>query len=143
MRSIRGPFFVFLAIAVSCVGLTHAFSVPEGWRTLAKDEFMNEIRKEEQKDYLAVQADFNGDGADDEARLLVTLDGKKMAIVVWVSNESLFHILGEYEAWPEAMGIDLARIIHDGDEMSANCVANMDKWEWHDKHHELCGVART
>lgn len=90
--------------------MCHAFTVPEGWRVPSKDEYMNEVGKSEEKDYLSVQGDFNGDGVEDEARLLVTTDGKKMGVVVWLSDrdQQKLYILGEEDAWLRGMGIDLA-----------------------------------
>lgn len=105
-------FLVILSIithSVVSVHISFAFSVPDGWRELSQDEFTNEIRRDESKDFISVTGDFNGDGVLDEAKLLVTTDGSKMGIVVWISDKDqlkLF-VLGEYEAWPKGMGIDL------------------------------------
>lgn len=67
---------IFGVISISLAGTSHAFTVPDGWRVPSRNEYMNEVRKRESKDYLAVQGDFNGDDVSDEARLCVTEDGK-------------------------------------------------------------------
>ena len=58
----------FITIFLGFAGNISAFDILEGWRAPSEDEYMNEVRKREGKDYLSVQGDFNGDGVADEMK---------------------------------------------------------------------------
>lgn len=63
-------------------------SFPQGWRVPVSSEINDDWRKKNIDRYLLVKGDFNGDGAIDEARILVREDGSGLSLFAFVSQEN-------------------------------------------------------
>jgi hypothetical protein len=107
---IRLEYSIIVSAAIFCMAAT---PIPDGWRTPTEKEINQDWRKEKSHHYVVVNADFNGDGIEDEARLLVRQKGQGMALFAFVSQGKSFkeYSLDELEdaGWLEVMGIDLAK----------------------------------
>ncbi|MDH3975809.1 MAG: hypothetical protein OEV42_16165 [Deltaproteobacteria bacterium] len=99
---------LFLSITFSVMAKP---SLPEGWRLPTEKETSNEFmwRDEDEKRYLSVVADFNGDGNEDKAFLLMNDNKDSMGLFVLLSHGDSYekYQLGELEgtSWIEVMGI--------------------------------------
>jgi hypothetical protein len=107
---IRLGYSIIVSAAIFCIAAT---PIPDGWRTPTEKEINQDWRKEKSHHYIVVKADFNGDGIEDQARLLVRQKGQGMALFAFVSQGKSFkeYSLDELEdaGWLEVMGIDLAK----------------------------------
>ena len=74
-----------LSLLMSC--LTRTLLPPPGWRLPSSAETKAEWRNEDPSRYLVVQADFNGDGTMDEARLLLRDPGPGFGLFAFVSQK--------------------------------------------------------
>jgi hypothetical protein len=62
---------IILVLLIAVLGCVRTAPLPEGWRAPTAKEVNQDWRNNEQHRYVIVKADFNGDGIEDEARLLV------------------------------------------------------------------------
>lgn len=84
MRSVQR---IFLAIIVSLSILTacsDSKSLPQGWRLPTSEELKDAWRNESENRYTIVKDDFNGDGINDEAKLLVHKDGSGFGVFAFI-----------------------------------------------------------
>lgn len=99
-----------LIVLIALVSIA-AVPIPAGWRVPTQKELNQEWRKEKPHHFWAIKADFNGDGIEDEAKLLVTQKGQGAALFAFVSQGKSFqtYLLDELDAvgWLEVMGIDV------------------------------------
>ncbi|MDP2277699.1 MAG: hypothetical protein Q8K51_05690 [Nitrospirota bacterium] len=84
------------------------------WRTPTKSELAHDLdwRKEDPNLYLKAKADFDGDGKEDTASLLINDKKNKMGLFVELSSRPGKRIkLDEIEdkSWIEVMGITVAK----------------------------------
>ncbi len=89
----RGTCFVFFAF------LTYAFAqekLPEGWRKPMPSEANEAWRRKSRTGFLVVRGDFDGDGKQDVAELLVNDSGREFALFVRLSSQ--------HEAWQSIHG---------------------------------------
>jgi len=93
----------------SCVASTLA--PPKGWRVPKEEQGSQVWREKNSNRYLSVKGDFNGDGINDEAKILSSEDKKLVGLFVFLSN-----IQGGYEiielnkkayAYIDVMGVEL------------------------------------
>lgn len=85
--------------------------MPEGWRVPISEEVKQDWRNDKHHRYLSIKADFNWDGIDDEAILLIRQKGKGIALFTFISEGAQFktYILDELEdaGWLDVMGINV------------------------------------
>jgi hypothetical protein len=83
--------------------------IPDGWRapTVLETAYDIPIREQDPNRYLFTEADFNGDGKADMARILVNDKKNKMALFIFLSNDSTALLLIELEdkSWVSRMGV--------------------------------------
>jgi hypothetical protein len=97
--------FVFFSVAGA-----EDFPVPEGWRLPAEAEAPKKWGPEGLRTYLSIDdADFDGDGNPDKARILVPEEGAGIGLFVFLAQDSSFQIVLlnalEGSAWMKVMGI--------------------------------------
>lgn len=82
-----------LLLIVSSVWAQPIF--PEGWRIPKDEETSGELdwRDEDPNRFLTVQADFDGDGSIDEAKMLINDLKKKIGIFVFLSENKKLRII--------------------------------------------------
>jgi hypothetical protein len=87
-----------------------ALTLPAGWRFPNKSEAREVWRKKSNLNFLKVSADFDGDQIKDQSAVLVSIDGKRFGIFVWLGNNKQvpleIFVNVEY-AHLSSMGIDL------------------------------------
>lgn len=84
--------------------------IPQGWRVPKAQEIAYEgdtWRNEKPNKFLEVQADFDGDGKIDDAKLLVSSDGEKYALFVFLGSGKTVRLTQEKTVLLQVMGIDL------------------------------------
>lgn len=59
---------------------------PQGWRVPVSSEINDDWRKKDINKYLIISGDFNDDGVNDEARILVREDGSGLGLFAFVSQ---------------------------------------------------------
>jgi hypothetical protein len=80
-----------------------------GWRPVDSRVVQQEWRATDPDRYLRAQADFDGDGVVDEARLMIAGDGKTYALLVYPSSLQRQVVLEEESApFLDVMGISVA-----------------------------------
>jgi hypothetical protein len=62
--------------------------LPPGWRMPYKSELNDDWRKNNPSKYSVVRADFNGDGLEDSAILLVSRRYREIGLFVFLSNKN-------------------------------------------------------
>jgi len=99
-----------LIVLVALAGIA-AVPIPAGWRAPMPKELNQEWRKDKPHHFWAIKADFNGDGIEDEAKLLVKQKGRGAALFAFVSQGKSYktYLLDEPDevGWLEVMGIDV------------------------------------
>jgi hypothetical protein len=73
-------------------------SPPDGWRAPDPDETAEEWRDLHDDRALVARGDFDGDGAPDEARLVVREDGSGAGLVAYVSGTAAVRVLAQLPA---------------------------------------------
>ena len=103
---------ILTTILITALGCLRAAPLPEGWRAPTVKEVDQDWRKDGPHRYMTVKADFNGDGIEDEAKLLIKQNGKGMALFALVSKGQQYesYMLHEDDdaGWLEVMGINVA-----------------------------------
>jgi hypothetical protein len=103
----------WLAVAASVMGVVAvrlAIAAPTGWRSPTPAEVGQSWRKDSPHRYLAISADFDGDGKADRAELLVQASGSGAALVVTLARASKKPMILERledASWLDVMGIDV------------------------------------
>jgi len=106
------PFIKLLAIIFSVyhgAAIAQA-DIPQGWRTPKSQEIVYEgdtWRNENPSKFLEVQADFDGDGKNDDAKLLVSSNGEKYGLFVFLGSGKTVRLTQEKTVHLQVMGIDL------------------------------------
>ncbi len=86
MRQIYFISFLFLFLmSISCSQESY---ITEGWRLPAKEEAVSKWRPEGEAPYLVMNADLNGDGKEDEAKILVRDDNSGVGLFVFLSSNA-------------------------------------------------------
>ncbi len=106
-----------LLLALSLSFSISAQDVPDGWRPANGPELSsNALRKKSPSQFTRVEADFNGDGVNDVARLFKSTYFSGEGLLVYLSGENGFEwsVLEKIDWGPDysnvslAMGVDLA-----------------------------------
>jgi hypothetical protein len=99
-------------IAVSLLSTACAqYDLPAGWRLpqlqeiYASDNQAGPWRDEDPDRYLVARGDFDGDGRDDHARLLVSADGKTYALFIFWASGSVTQLDSMDAGFLEVLGI--------------------------------------
>jgi len=83
--------------------------IPQGWRAPKSQEIAYEgdtWRNENSNKFLEVQADFDGDEKNDDAKLLVSSNGEKYALFVFLGSGKTVRLAQEKTEHLQVMGID-------------------------------------
>jgi hypothetical protein len=84
---LAGLVVAWVILTGSAEGARPAFGAgASGWRLPSAAELRSAWRLGPKGNYAAVRADFDGDGKPDEARLMVSSDGLKVAVVAELSQ---------------------------------------------------------
>ena len=77
-----------LLVGLCWVGFAHAVSAGagSGWRRPTAVELKESWRQRNPTRFAVARGDFDGDGKADEARLMLSKDGKRLALVVTLSG---------------------------------------------------------
>jgi hypothetical protein len=93
-------FLVFLAALLSPI--MRAQDLPEGWRRPTRSESSDEWRKKSPTRFLVVNGDFDGDGKQDVAELLVNPSAKQFGVFVRLAGTGKWQALITFDL--EAIG---------------------------------------
>src|SRR6185437_11407953 len=74
-------------IAYSIAQVSTRQTLPAGWRKPTSAEAKGAWRKKSPTWFLVVRGDFDSDGRDDVAELLVSDSGKSFGLFVWLSSQ--------------------------------------------------------
>jgi hypothetical protein len=85
--SVRAKVFALILLVSLPLAVAFAQELPEGWRPPTFAEATGHWRQKSSTRYLTVKADFDGDGHDDLAEVLVDDSGKKFGLFVRLSGE--------------------------------------------------------
>jgi hypothetical protein len=90
----RNLLFAFAPVYLLCVfvaallpTLVFAQELPKRWRRPSKTAVSDKWRMKSPTRFLTVEGDFDGDGKNDVAELLVNLSGQQCALFVWLSSQ--------------------------------------------------------
>jgi hypothetical protein len=110
---------IYRALCLACFALLIPLALSakdnSGWRTPGQSELKDDLgwRKEDPNRYLVVRADFDGDGKQDVARLLINDKDNKMGLFVKLSSllDKKEIKLEEFDdkSWIEVMGISVVK----------------------------------
>ncbi len=107
LRPARTALLVCILVACSA-----AQDVPKGWHHPESKLTRQDFRKKDPKRFLRVDGDFNGDGIQDQALLLVSQDGTKLGFFVCLRGATgcSWHRLEAMDiAFIDVMGIALVK----------------------------------
>jgi hypothetical protein len=82
-------------------------TLPAGWRKPTPAEATGAWRKQSPARFLVVRGDFDGDGRDDVAELLVSDSGKRFDLFVWLSSQRRWQSIHGADAPLRDLGISL------------------------------------
>lgn len=91
MRGVSTPKAIALTVSALLVVISCALDnkfLPQGWRMPGASEIGNDWRDNAPDGFLIARGDFNGDGIEDEARLLLSKKGNKMGLFAFLSQEA-------------------------------------------------------
>ncbi len=100
----------WLALAMSFIGAGAVDAAPRGWRPPTPSEADQPWRREASHRFLAISADFDGDGQPDQAELVVSTAETSGALVVTLARaREAPMVLDRLEgaSWLEVVGIDV------------------------------------
>jgi hypothetical protein len=103
-------FISLLLIFVAAYSMAQASAqqtLPAGWRKPTPTEATGPWRKKSPTRFLAVRGDFDGDGRDDVAELLVSDSGKSFGLFVWLSSQRRWQSIHGANAPLGNLGISL------------------------------------
>jgi hypothetical protein len=104
----RSIFFVFVISA--CCSAFAQESLPDGWRKPSRAETAEAWRAKSATRFLVVRGDFDGDGQEDLALLLVHDAGKRVAVFARLSGQpNAWQMIHEAGASVRGLGIKIAR----------------------------------
>jgi hypothetical protein len=89
---------------------TVKMNLPSGWRLPKREEetfSADDWRSRDRDRFLVVRADFDGDGKEDEARLLVSSDGTKHGLFVFLASGAPIRLFEGDARMLKAMGIHM------------------------------------
>ena len=87
--------------------VSHQQALPAGWRKATPTEAIGLWRKKSPSRFLVVRGDFDGDGRDDVAELLVSDSGKSFGLLVWLSSQRRWQSIHGADASLGNLGISL------------------------------------
>lgn len=90
MKNILSIVGAALLLAAGCVKQTDNLKLPRGWRLPNLNEANDPWRAADPKKYITVKADFDGDGAPDEALILVREKDGLPALFVFLKKDGGF-----------------------------------------------------
>ncbi|HQI01350.1 MAG TPA: hypothetical protein PLF54_03670 [Deltaproteobacteria bacterium] len=106
---VRMPHVLVLLWAALCMA---AAPLPQGWRLPAEKELHRDSLLGRQPSFFRITTDFNGDGIEDEAMVLVKEKDRGAALFVFVSQENGYKSckLDDLEEtwWLDDVGINVA-----------------------------------
>ncbi len=116
------PEFLF-AILLSLAAARAARATPkpgtrESWRPPTAAELADEWRSHDKDRYAVARGDFDGDGKEDTARLMISPDGKRAAIVVELSAKGTM-VIGLEDAAPDILGVMGISVVRAGTHKTA------------------------
>lgn len=97
---------IFVA-AFSMTQVSMQPTLPAGWRKPTATEATGVWRKKSPARFLAVRGDFDGDGRDDVAELLVSDSGKIFGLFVWLAGQQRWQSIHGADASLGDLGISL------------------------------------
>lgn len=74
------------------LALANDMTLPNGWRMPSKLELGDDWRQREAEKFSVASGDFNGDGVSDRAVLLVSRNGKRAGLYVFLSVSTGFKV---------------------------------------------------
>lgn len=77
---------VAIALGSCCVSAQIPTKLPDGWRMPTESDLRDTWRDADSRRFAHVAADLDGDGFFDHALILVTLDGAKAGLHVYISS---------------------------------------------------------
>ena len=98
---------LILLAAYSIAQVSAEQTLPAGWRKPALAEATGTWRKKSPARFLVVRGDFDGDGRDDVAELLVSDSGKSFGLFVWLSSQRRWQSIHGADASLGDLGISL------------------------------------
>jgi hypothetical protein len=106
------PFTKLLVIILSVYhgAVIAQVDIPHGWRAPKSQEIAYEgatWRNEKPNKFLEAQADFDSDGKNDDAKLLVSSNGEEYALFVFLGSGKTVRLAQEKTVHLQVMGIDL------------------------------------
>jgi hypothetical protein len=99
------PLIFVAAFSMAQVGTQP--TLPAGWRKPTPVEATGAWRKKSPARFLLVRGDFDGDGREDVAELLVSDSGKSFALFVWLSSQRRWQSIHGADAPLGDLGISL------------------------------------
>jgi hypothetical protein len=107
----RSRLFISLSLifvaASSMAQVSPQQALPAGWRKPTPNEAIGPWRKKSPSRFLVVRGDFDGDGRDDVAELLVSDSGKSFGLFVWLSSQRRWQSIHGADASLGNLGISL------------------------------------
>ena len=82
-------------------------TLPAGWHKPTPGEATGAWRKKNPTRFLVVRGDFDGDGSNDVAELLVSDSGKSFGLFVWISSQGRWQSIHGGDASLGDLGISL------------------------------------
>src|SRR4030081_3006757 len=101
------PLSLIFVAASSMAQVSPQQALPAGWRKPTPTEAIGSWRKKSSSRFLVVRGDFDGDGRDDIAELLVSDSGKSFGLFVWLSSQRRWQSIHGADAPLGNLGIGL------------------------------------
>lgn len=76
-----------ILLVITLPVLADSTPLPRGWRMPTSSELGDDWRNVDPEKYSAIRGDFNGDGATDQAMLLMSLRGRGLGLFVFLSRK--------------------------------------------------------
>jgi len=118
---VRPAFLVPALLSLAVAGTSRAEQKPgprASWRAPTAEELADEWRSHDKDRYAVARGDLDGDGKEDTARVMISPDGKRAAIVVELSAKGTKVIALEDDA-PDVLGVMGISVIRAGTHKTA------------------------
>ena len=93
MKTIKLYTIAAFVIIFSSIAFAEDVQLPEGWQTPIEKEIPDKHSHGKNEKYLSVDADFNGDGQIDSAKLLIKSPGPGMGLIVFIKNQGKYIVI--------------------------------------------------